>query len=61
MDADCPYIREHTLAMSVEMQICALAGINFDTYNKEIEKLFIKPFISADDKKTIAIVTKNNN
>src|ERR1700690_2468621 len=54
---DCPYLREHTLAMAVEMQMCALAGLNFHTYNKEIDKLFDRPFIGADDKKTIAMLT----
>jgi len=40
--ADSPYIAEHTLATSVELQMCALAGINWNEYSAKIEKLFKK-------------------
>lgn len=32
-DVNAPYIREHTLATAVEMQMCALAGISWSEYD----------------------------
>lgn len=37
---DSPYLKEHTLATSIEMSICAVAGINWDEYNKKLNSLF---------------------
>lgn len=51
---DSPYLKEHTLAESVEMQMCALAGINWDKYNEKIASLFEVAYTGSDDKKTIA-------
>lgn len=38
-DPRSPYLREHTLATSVEMMMCAQAGINWNEYNETIVTL----------------------
>lgn len=38
--SDSPYVAEHTLATSVELQMCALAKINWNEYSEKIENLF---------------------
>jgi hypothetical protein len=38
--SDSPYLQEHTLATSVELQMCALAKINWNEYSTKIENLF---------------------
>lgn len=35
-DTRAPYVREHTLATSVEMMMCAHAGVNWKDYNEAI-------------------------
>lgn len=54
--ADCPYIREHTMAMAIEMQMCAMAGVNWEQYNEAIAALFKEKPISQDDHTTIATI-----
>jgi len=36
---DAPYLREHTLATSVEMMMCALAGESWTDYNRTVMNL----------------------
>lgn len=36
---DAPYRAEHTLATSIEMQMCSLAGISWEDYDKHINSL----------------------
>lgn len=38
--SDSPYIQEHTLATAVELQMCAVAKINWNEYSAKIEALF---------------------
>ena len=37
---DSPYLKEHTIATSIEMSIAAISGINWDEYNKKLNSLF---------------------
>ena len=36
---DAPYLREHTLATSVEMQMCALSGESWTDYDRTVMNL----------------------
>ncbi len=38
-DENAPYVREHTLATSVEMQMCAMAGISWSEYDHYVMNL----------------------
>lgn len=38
-DSNSPYLREHTLATSIEMMICAHAGINWIDYDNAVNEL----------------------
>lgn len=38
-DINCPYLKEHTFATSVEMCMCAMAEINFMEYDKTVNEL----------------------
>lgn len=38
-DENAPYLREHTLATSIEMQLCAFAGISWSEYDKTVMEL----------------------
>lgn len=38
-EPDAPYVREHTLATSVEMSMCALAGVSWKKYDKTVMEL----------------------
>jgi len=38
-DNNAPYLKEHTLSTSVEMQMCALAGISWNDYDNFISRL----------------------
>ncbi len=38
-DNNAPYLKEHTLATSVEMQMCALSGESWEDYSKEVNDL----------------------
>jgi hypothetical protein len=38
-DNNSPYLREHTLATSVEMQMVALAGESWNDYDKKVNEL----------------------
>ena len=58
--ADCPYIREHTMAMAIEMQMCAMAGVNWEEYNDTISALFKELPPSQDDHATIATILPQN-
>jgi len=38
-DNNCPYLKEHTLATSIEMQMCAMAGISWTDYDNYVNNL----------------------
>ncbi len=38
-DNDAPYLKEHTFATSVEMGMCALAGISWTDYSKKVDEI----------------------
>ena len=38
-DKDCPYLKEHTLATSIEMMLAAYMGISWEDYNDTVNSL----------------------
>jgi len=38
-DKNAPYVREHTLATSIEMQMCAMAGESWSEYDRFVMSL----------------------
>lgn len=38
-DNNSPYLLEHSFATSVELGMCAMAGISWNDYNKKVESL----------------------